>query len=118
MSECKRCGHEVRWVKEGKELRCLNPDGADHWDLCSALRWKRIVAAGGRFVQEFADGPVERISGYESQEFGRNLDQIDMRVIVGPDYRVSGLCKHCVPPWEVCPNGCPDAISTQILEVT
>ena len=29
---------------------------------------------------------------------------------VGKDFKLSGKCKNCVPPWEICPSGCPDAI--------
>ena len=31
-------------------------------------------------------------------------------VTIGKDFKQFPECKQCVPPWEVCPNNCPNAI--------
>ena len=28
----------------------------------------------------------------------------------GKDFKQSPACKYCVPPWEVCPNNCSNAL--------
>lgn len=61
MSICKQgCGLVIRWVKadSGRKSRwrCLNPDGTDHWDLCSETRTKIVKTQGVPFTDEKGDG--------------------------------------------------------------
>lgn len=81
---------------------CHNPDGSDHWDLCSKTRWEQVKATGQRFDDK-------RQSGYAYSVHGTKLDRISADTIKGKKYKISGLCKDCVPPWEVCAE-CPDRI--------
>lgn len=103
---CKQCGADVVWTKESGRWHCHNPDGSDHWDLCSKRRWRQVKATGERFE-------TERESGYANSIHGTKLDRLSAKPIRGAGFKLSGECKDCVAPWEVCaalPNGCPDAI--------
>lgn len=107
MSTCKQCGAPVLWVKEGSKKLCHNPDGSDHWDLCSKLRFERIKRTGEYFQTKNGDKgyltPLKR-SGvqYVQQTSGWRK---------GKEYSKAAGCKHCVPAWEVCTNQCPAAVA-------
>jgi hypothetical protein len=102
MSACKNgCGLEVRWVqddtrktKRGKpRWRCLNPDGTDHWDLCSKTRTALAKAEGRPF--EHHDG-----EGVHWRKKDRYMHR-QAKSVVGANYVPS--CGECnVPPWERC----------------
>ena len=64
MSACRKCGLPLAFKRmpNGK-LRPTNPDGSDHWDLCSQTRWK----ASGRKNVEFGartKGKVKKADHY------------------------------------------------------
>jgi len=100
MTICKTCGSPVTWTKSGDRWLCLNPDGADHWDLCSQLTMARIKATGEHFS-------TEREEGYRTtlKKSGVQLVRLSAKSR-GPKINNAG-CHSCVPPWETCPNGCP-----------
>jgi hypothetical protein len=89
-------------VKKNGRWFCFNPDGSDHWDECSKRRWRRVSTEGTHF-----DHGDEK--GYVHTELGTKLYHKSSGFKRGRDYRPSGLCRNCVPAWEVCPQGCPDA---------
>lgn len=60
---CKRCGLPIRWVQDGQRhgkprWKCLNPDGSDHWDLCSEARTKRVITEGTPFTDDNGSGYI------------------------------------------------------------
>ena len=110
MSICAKCRGEIVWKMIDGRWRGLNPNGSDHWDACSKRRWKQVVATGKRFENKRND-KGEITSGYKDSVHGTKLDQIRAPKKVGrPRKILSGNCRGCVPPWDVCPNACPDAI--------
>ena len=63
MSICKQgCGLNVRWIVDGRKpdgsprRKCLNDDGTDHWDKCSEMRTKRVMAEGVPFKDQKGEG--------------------------------------------------------------
>lgn len=38
---------------------------------------------------------------------GDKLDRISSAWQTGTKQRTDSTCRNCVPPWEVCPKGCP-----------
>jgi hypothetical protein len=92
VSACKQCGLSVRWVKAGRRWKCLNPDGSDHWDLCSKTRTQRALAEGTPF--QAYDG-----EGVTWQEKDRYMHR-QAEPITGEKYTPSCGCD--VPPWEEC----------------
>ena len=48
----------VNWVRSGKRWNCHNPDGSDHWDACSAERWRIVKSEGKRFETEKEAGYI------------------------------------------------------------
>ena len=103
MKPCKSCGAMVRWTKEGKRWYCYNPDGSDHWDLCSKNRWKQVVMTGERF-----ETPTE--SGYSSVKHGTKFDHLcKTPPIRGNGYKLDS-CTCGLPPWELCRPTCEHAL--------
>jgi hypothetical protein len=102
MRACRQCGAEIRWQKQNGRWFCLNQDGTDHWDACSKKRWQQVKATGTRFEKK--DG-----TGYANSIHGTKFDMKTSGFKRGRDFKVSGLCKSCVPAWEVC-GGCPDTL--------
>jgi hypothetical protein len=101
---CKQCGGRVEWKKQNDRWICENQDGSDHWDLCSARRWQQVKATGVRFDHELE-------SGYAGSIHGTKFERKSSGWRRGENFKLSGLCQNCVPPWEDCPNGCPDAFA-------
>lgn len=102
MTICKECGGEILWTKQDGRWRCFDKGTTtDHWDECSKRRWAQVKVTGERFEND-----VE--SGYENSIHGTKFDMRSAGRIKGANYRPTGLCKQCVPAWEVC-SGCPDA---------
>lgn len=103
MTSCKQCGLQVNWVREGKRVQCHNPDGSDHWDLCSKTRMDRIKATGTAFERQRGKA-IER--GFSSPQYGEKLVAISFPSEKGKDY--ARLCAQmCNPrcgalPWEAC----------------
>lgn len=104
MSTCKECGAPVKWVHVRRRWQCLNPDGSDHWDRCSQLRFERIKREGKYFETDSGD------KGYITalKKSGVQLVQQSSGVIASSRGAVSA-CRNCVPPWEVCET-CPNAL--------
>jgi len=104
--KCKQCGLNVTWRKVDGKKQCFDAStDTVHWDRCSAERFAKIKATGKRFETETEAGYFTAL-----KKCGVQYTKLMAPEIVGEDYRVSGRCKNCVPPWEVCPNGCPDAL--------
>lgn len=99
---CTKCGASVNWKKVGQRWQCFDPDGAVHWDNCSKRRWAQVKATGKRFE-------TTHESGYENSIHGTRFDHILARYVTKPDVPIVD-CPNCVPPWEVCPNKCPNAL--------
>ena len=100
MTKCKQCGGQIVWTQTEGRWYGRNPDGSDHWDACSKRRWEQVKATGERF--EAAEA-----SGYARSVHGTKYDRINAKPIRGENYQPTGLCRQCVPPWEIC-AGCPD----------
>lgn len=105
MTNCQDCGLLVQWVRKGRRWHCHNPDGTDHWDLCSKMKWKQVQATGQKFTDQKTDDGL--ISGFANSIHGTKLSR-HSKPHKGPS-RLTGQCKACVPPWEVC-STCPDLI--------
>jgi hypothetical protein len=107
---CKQCGDEVIWKRvmlaSGRgQWQCFNNDGVTvHWDSCSKRRWQQTKATGERFESASE-------SGYANSVHGTKFDRLASPVIRG-QVKLSGQCRDCVPPWEVC-SACPDAFPLQ-----
>lgn len=108
MSICKECGLSVEWKRESQTWQCFNPDGSVHWDKCSATKFARIKRTGIPFA---ARRIGEQVEGYKTplKKSGEQLTRAAADVIEGDCFELSGACKNCVPPWEVCEK-CPDKL--------
>jgi hypothetical protein len=91
----------VRWSKPDGKWECHNPDGSDHWDLCSKTRFERIKREG----EHFETAAVEGYRHPEKVQFVR----ISAKPMRGKQYRESG-CDCGLPPWELCKPDCPHGI--------
>ena len=112
MSVCKQCGYPVIWVKIEGRWHCHNEsDGADHWDLCSKVRWEKTKATGIRFDSKAA-------AGYANSVHGTKFERLNAKVKRGSRFKRHILCRECVPAWEDCPNNCPLAIHSNDLGVS
>ncbi|MDZ4254113.1 MAG: hypothetical protein U1A72_16220 [Sulfuritalea sp.] len=101
MTTCKQCGLPVSWVKEQGKWKCRNPNGSDHWDLCSQTRTKRALREGIPFKEKHGHGV--RHEG-RKKYMHRSAPQI-----VGKKYTPS--CDACaIPPWETC--ACSERLAT------
>ena len=112
MRACKQCGLPVRWVRTAGRWHCHNPDGSDHWDLCSKTRFARVRRTGTPFSERRLG---EDVTGFKTplKASGEALLRVAADVVTGEHYGPTGLCRDCVPPWEAC-AGCPDALDTVI----
>lgn len=106
MSNCKECGSEVNWVKVARRWFCHNPDGSDHWDLCSKLKTERIKRTG-----EYIEIEEDKAYLTAFKKSGIHYMEQHANVARGKKFKKSRGCKQCVPPWEICPNGCPNSIN-------
>ena len=104
MSICKACGASITWKRISGKWSCLNPDGVDHWDLCSKLKFERIKATGKYF--DVGD------KGYftDLKPSGVQYTEQHSQIMQGDLYKPSGDCAGCCPPWEVCDWPCPDSL--------
>jgi hypothetical protein len=106
MTICKTCGGNVTWVMSDGRWSCFNHGTVvDHWDTCSKRKWEQVKATGIRFDEKMA-------SGYTASVHGTKYERKSSGVIRGKNYKPTGFCLGCVPPWEACPIGCPDALPT------
>lgn len=104
MTECKKCGVQVVWVKRDRWY-CENPDGTDHWDLCSKLRMEGFRANGEFFSAKRGNAKVKGYKlGHREQ-----LVEIKSKAIVGKNYKPDG-CSCGLPPWSLCKQECSHAI--------
>ena len=105
---CKECGESIVWRRDGKNLQCFNADdGSVHWDRCSKNRWRQTVKTGERFDGvKIANGIA---SGYANSVHGTKFLHIKADFVTKSKKKIVD-CAQCVPPWEVCPNKCPNAI--------
>lgn len=106
MSPCKQCDAPIQWVQIDGRWHCHNPDGSDHWDRCSQLRFERIKRTGEYFETKKGD------KGYRTplKRSGVQYVQQTSGMIKGKRSKALGQCRQCVPAWETCPNQCPAAI--------
>ena len=105
MSLCKECGLEVNWTKSGRKWSCANPDGSDHWDLCSQTKFARIKRTGEYFERGKTKGYLT-----EFKPSGVQLVQESSGRIKGALYQPTGDCAECCAPWEICSRPCPDEL--------
>lgn len=109
MGICKSCGGNVDWKKDSGRWQCFNAGTeVDHWDSCSARRWKQTVATGTRFENE-RQRNGDMFSGYEKSIHGTRLDHIEKPMIFGKKYKPDG-CDCGLPPWELCRSDCAHAL--------
>lgn len=111
MSTCPQCGADVTWAKVGAKKLCLNPDGSDHWGLCSRLRFERVKRAGEYFHGQAhtAQGALLHTEGYRAP-FKTQLVLIRLdKPVVGKNYRPDG-CDCGLPPWDLCRPDCRHAL--------
>lgn len=100
MSICTKCGLEIKWVIIGKRWHCHNPDGDDHWDLCSQTRTAKIIATGEHFSSKYEEGyktPLRKSGVFITRQTAKTKNKT---------INTAG-CNYCVLPWETCPNKCP-----------
>lgn len=94
MKPCTKCGLPVVWVKEQGKRKCRNPNGSDHWDLCSQERTKRALRDGIPFKEKRGHGVL-----HEGKKKYMGMRAPRAR---GAKYKPS--CGKCsIPPWEICP---------------
>lgn len=77
---CRKCKLPIVWRKENGRWYGENPDGSDHWDLCSKVR------SAGKVFKEKVAGPF-----------------------TGKYYKPDG-CDCGLPPWELCKPDCVHAL--------
>jgi hypothetical protein len=105
MIACKQCGAPVAWKQIDGRWHCHNQDGSDHWDRCSQLRFERIKREGEYFALKNGDKGYWTHLKNSGVQFVQQTSGL-VRSSAGPIVE----CRQCVPPWEVCPNQCPNAI--------
>lgn len=109
MTTCRQCGLTVVWQRQQEKtppyrerMFCYNPDGSDHWDLCSKTRTARIVASGEPFQRQRRG---KRETGYTTPL--KNSGELLMSVSVpAKGCAPKADCRQCLPPWEICAE-CP-----------
>ena len=96
---CKTCGAPIKWVKIGERWHCHNPDGTDHWDLCSKRKWDQVVATGRKFAHGNNKGYADSIHGtkYYMKEGGKTENR---------NKKLPRCNCHLpplnIPPWDDC----------------
>jgi hypothetical protein len=95
MSVCKKCGSSVDWQTIDGQLRCLNADGSDHWDLCRDITNAKFIEGATWFVHKNREG--WRKNGQELVMLERAYTHTTRTICPAP-------CG--IPPWEVCTT-CP-----------
>ena len=104
MSKCKQCGGAINWVKKDGRWHGLNPDGSDHWDTCSKVRWRQVEATGERFERESGLTSADvnaKLDGYRNSKHGTKLSRAAIPPIRGKNY-ADPKCDCGVPPWVEC----------------
>lgn len=111
MSTCGQCGSTVVWLRDGDRKKCENPDGSDHWDRCSQLRFERVKRTGEFFTGTRTNSEEMKlhVEGYRSP-FKTQLTLIRLdKLIKGKKWKPDG-CDCGLPPWELCKPDCQHAI--------
>lgn len=108
MANCYKCGRAIKFERKAGKNWPVNLDGSDHFDVCREASFEAVKRDGVFFQTPKGEG--YRLDGREvfTMKHGH--------VITGPNYKISGECKNCVPPWEDCPHGCPDAFQQGLSE--
>ena len=111
MSVCKHCRGDVKWVKTDRWY-CQNPDGSDHWDLCSQRKLEHFQKHGKWFSQKKGteEGLKLEMKDALPNKSGKGFKTVQMlhratKLIVGSKYVPSG-CDCGLPPWELCKPDC------------
>ena len=101
MSTCKKCGAEVVWVrKHGRLTTCQNPDGSDHWDLCSKRIFDDVKKQGKHFIEH---NGLEIVHGYRSKKYGEKAYLREGTFTIGKGYKPVMHKEDCnVLPWDEC----------------
>lgn len=104
MATCQACGGELRWVRIGDRWHGQNPDGSDHWDLCSQRKLQHFQKHGTEFANERERGlkvPTKQALN------GKTVQMLERvaKVIKGKHYKPSA-CSCGLPPWESCKPNC------------
>lgn len=99
--KCGQCGLEIKWKRINGRWHCHNPDGTDHWDLCSQTRFARIKSEGSPYNEKDKHGRYE--IGYRHKEYGRKAVERGGTIITGKKYKPVKHRDGCrVTPWEHC----------------
>lgn len=99
---CEKCGNKIEWLKEGKKWFCRNPDGTDHWDLCTQSINDHYKNNGSVYSQKIKK---ETEHGFMVAGVKRKFSTSGI-TIKGKGYRPvmhNGSC-HALP-WEECRCG-------------
>ena len=88
MSECVKCGNEIKWENINGKWICYNPDGTEHWDLCSEYRTREVIKKGKAFVDKAG-------SGYIYNEKKKYM--LKRSKVIG---KVKSTYDGLIPPWE------------------
>lgn len=111
---CGQCGLPVIWKRVGAAWKCENPDGSDHWDLCSKTRFEKIRREGTFFegkptgMTRAIMPRVDYVAGYR-HPLKTQFIEITARPVAGKKYRPDA-CDCGRPPWELCDPQCPHAL--------
>jgi hypothetical protein len=89
MSECKKCGLEIVWKREGTRWLCYNLDGTEHWDLCSKVRTEKQIATGKFFRDQYGEGYVTAERKMYTLKIAKSKNRVE-------------VCFCATPPWELC----------------
>ena len=100
MSTCKKCGSKVVWVLVGGRFTCQNPDGSDHWDMCSKIIFEDVKKQGKHFIE--CRG-MEIVHGYRSKKYGEKAYLREGTHTTGKGYKPVAHKEGCnVLPWDDC----------------
>jgi hypothetical protein len=92
---CRKCGLPLAFkVGPNGKLWPINPDGSDHFDVCSKGRSAHVRKIGRPFE-------TEHEAGFIMPDGKRHLTRQSGKAIVGLLHAPS-RCASGVPPWELC----------------
>lgn len=101
-AKCKQCGGTITFRKLPNGKWCpTEPNGSDHFDVCSQRRTETFMREGKRFEGVRMDGQI--VSGYRIGNEFRAHHRTTGKSITGKLYKPIECAAPCgLPPWEIC----------------
>lgn len=114
---CWNCAIPVRFVLDGAVFAWMDDSGRHHCKGKSSaprprddiMETEHCAYCAKQFERKLTERWKTKCPACWREENTLPVPAKPRYLIRGENYKPTGLCKQCVPPWEVCPIGCPDA---------